>query len=92
VYEEVARGLGPRGQMLKDYHEISRQVAEDRRRRPAEKSWTGIHHQIETEGAWHLHQIVDTAISHLKLDADADVATLSAGLKRRVLLARALAL
>jgi ATP-binding cassette subfamily F protein uup len=35
---------------------------------------------------------VDTVISHLKLDADAEVSTLSAGLKRRVLLARALVL
>ena len=50
-----------------------------------------IQHRIEAEGAWHVHQTVETAISHLSLDPDADVSTLSAGLKRRVLLAKALA-
>ena len=90
VFEEVSRGLGPRGQLLKAYHEASRRVAEG-----GEGDWLAkldrIQHQIEAAGAWHVHQTVETAISHLKLDADADVATLSAGLKRRVLLARALA-
>jgi ATP-binding cassette subfamily F protein uup len=38
-----------------------------------------------------MHQEVDTIISRMTLEADADVANLSAGMKRRVLLARALA-
>ena len=90
VFEEVSRGLGPRGQLLKEYHELSRRMAEGGQDDLLAKL-DRVQHQIEAAGAWHVHQTVETAISHLKLDADADVATLSAGLKRRVLLARALA-
>ena len=90
VFEEVSRGLGPRGQLLKEYHELSRRVAEGGEGDLLVKL-DRVQHRIEAAGAWHVHQTVETAISHLKLDADADVATLSAGLKRRVLLARALA-
>lgn len=91
VYEEVSRGLGPRGSLLKEYHQVSRLVAEQGQPELLARL-DRIHRRIETEDAWHVHQIVDTVISHLKLDPDADVSTLSAGLKRRVLLARALAL
>jgi len=91
VYEEVSRGLGPRGRLLKEYHDTSRLVAESEQPELLARL-DRIHRQIETEDAWHVHQIVDTVISHLKLDPDAEVSTLSAGLKRRVLLARALAL
>jgi len=41
---------------------------------------------------WKRHQQVDKVISQLKLDADTDISTLSAGWKRRVLLARGLAI
>jgi ATP-binding cassette subfamily F protein uup len=91
VYEEVSRGFGPRGSLLKEYHQVSRLVAEQGQPELLARL-DRIHRRIETEDAWHVHQIVDTVISHLKLDPDADVSTLSAGLKRRVLLARALAL
>ena len=45
---------------------------------------------LEDEGGWHLHQEVERVLSRLKLDPDAEFATLSGGTKRRVLLARAL--
>ena len=90
VYQEVSRGLGRRGQLLQDYHEVSRRLTAGQTPELLAKL-DRIQHAIEAEGAWHVHQIVETAISHLKLDPDADVATLSAGLKRRVLLAQALA-
>lgn len=90
VYQEVARGLGPKGRLLNDYHDLSRQVAENPAHELLDKL-DRLHRRIETENAWHIHQTVDTVISHLKLDPDAEVSTLSAGLKRRVLLAKALA-
>ncbi len=50
------------------------------------------HHADGAHEEWKRHQEVDKVISQLKLDADTDIATLSAGWKRRVLLARGLAI
>lgn len=91
VYQAVSEGLGRRGQLLQEYHDTSRQLADDHTPALTNKL-DRLQHELETHNAWHVHQQVDTVISHLKLNADADVNTLSAGLKRRVLLARALVL
>ena len=90
VYDVIADGLGARATLLKEYHEVSRQLADhDSDELLARLDRT--QHKIEAQGAWAVHQRLDTVISQLKLDADAEVSTLSAGLKRRVLLGRALA-
>ncbi len=91
VFHAVSEGLGRRGQLLQDYHDVSRQLAENPVRQVMDKL-NRLQHELETQDAWHVHLQVDTVISHLKLNADAPVDTLSAGLKRRVLLARALVL
>jgi ATP-binding cassette subfamily F protein uup len=91
VYQAVSEGLGRRGQLLQEYHDTSRQLADDHTLALTNKL-DRLQHELETHNAWHVHQQVDTVISHLKLNADAQVNTLSAGLKRRVLLARALVL
>ena len=49
-----------------------------------------VQHQIETSGAWHFHQRVETVIARTELDENAQFRLLSAGWKRRVFLARAL--
>ncbi len=90
VYDVVADGLGTRATLLKEYHEVSRQLA-DHGSDELLARLDRIQHAIEAQGAWAIHQRLDTVISQLKLDADADAAHLSAGLKRRVLLGRALA-
>src|SRR5699024_2765750 len=46
--------------------------------------------RIEAAGAWTLDQRVAATLDRLGLDGDAEFARLSGGLKRRVLLARAL--
>ncbi len=91
VFEEVSRGLGRRGTLLKEYHDISRRVAGEASPDLLAKL-DRTHHQLEAGGAWDVHQQVETVISHLKLDPDAEVSTLSAGLKRRVLMAKTLVL
>jgi ABC transport system ATP-binding/permease protein len=45
----------------------------------------------EADGLWQTRQDAESALTQLQLDANADFAELSGGLKRRVLLARALA-
>jgi ABC transport system ATP-binding/permease protein len=91
VFDEVAGGLGDHGRLLKEYHELSRKV-EAEPTPEGLKKLDRLHHEIEAKDAWSMHLRVETVLTHLKLDADRDVAALSAGLKRRVLLAKALVL
>lgn len=89
VYDEVTRGLGPRAELLAEYHEVSHRLALE----PGDalrKRLDRIHHALEADGGWGMHQEVEAVVSRMTLPADADVATLSAGMKRRVLLAKAL--
>jgi ATP-binding cassette subfamily F protein uup len=82
VYEIVLAGLGERGTLL-----------EQHRRAIADEDYDAlerIQHRLEAEGAWDLEQDVARTLTRLSLDADIDFTTLSGGLKRRVLLARAL--
>jgi ATP-binding cassette subfamily F protein uup len=89
VYDVVASGCREHVELLREYHDLSHQIA---------KSGGGdllrklerVQHQIETSGAWHYHQRVETVIAKTELDENARFQVLSAGLKRRVFLAKAL--
>ncbi|MEM9290166.1 MAG: ATP-binding cassette domain-containing protein [Acidobacteriota bacterium] len=50
-----------------------------------------LQQRLESTGAWSRHLVVERVLSRMELDPDAATATLSAGMKRRVLIARALA-
>ena len=82
VYEIVLAGLGERGTLL-----------EQQRRAIAADDYDAlerVQHRLEAEGAWDLEQDVARTLTRLTLDPDIEFTTLSGGLKRRVLLARAL--
>ena len=90
VFDEVTRGLGARAELLTEYHQVSARLAveeSDALRQRLDR----LHHTLEIEGGWRIQQEVEAVISRMTLEGDADVATLSAGMKRRVLLAKALA-
>ena len=75
--------------LLTAYHHAAVQVAEGST--PAVLDNLGrLQHQLDEQDGWRLEQRIETVMSHLNLDADARVETLSGGWKRRVLLARAL--
>jgi ATP-binding cassette subfamily F protein uup len=89
VFDEVARGLGPRAALLADYHHVAQRLtheATDDLRAQLGR----IQHALEAEGGWGMYQEVESVISRMSLHPYADVAVLSAGMKRRVLLAKAL--
>jgi ATP-binding cassette subfamily F protein uup len=89
VFDEVARGLGPRAQRLAEYHRLAHQLAvegSDELHARLDR----VQHALEIEGGWTMHQEVEAILSRMSLEPDADVSDLSAGMKRRVLLARAL--
>jgi len=89
VFNCVSEGLGELGALIQRFHQLSAQLASHSNDKLlAQMEHT--QHELETRGGWSLEQRVETAISRLSLDADADVQSLSGGVQRRVLLARAL--
>ncbi|HID45648.1 MAG TPA: ATP-binding cassette domain-containing protein, partial [Chromatiaceae bacterium] len=90
VFEMVADGLGELAGLIKDYHAACVSLA-DEGGDAAMNRLSGIQQKMESAGGWQLEQQVEQVISRMALDPDASFAGLSGGMKRRVLLARALA-
>jgi ATP-binding cassette subfamily F protein uup len=89
VFDVVAAGLGESAKLLQAYHTAVHQMANghsDKAAAELEKAQQAV----EAAGAWHLNQQVETMLSRMQLDGDADVAIMSGGMKRRVLLSKAL--
>jgi ATP-binding cassette subfamily F protein uup len=89
VFDEVARGTGPRADLLAEYHHVASRLAVEASDQLRTRLGS-IQAALELGDGWKIHQDVQTVISRMGLDADADVGILSAGMKRRVLLAKAL--
>ncbi|NUQ62966.1 MAG: ATP-binding cassette domain-containing protein [Pirellulales bacterium] len=88
VFDAVAAGLGERGRLLADFHHASHQFAagdHSLRRRLDE-----LQRALDAAGAWQVQKEVEQVLVRMGLDPEAEVAALSAGMKRRVLLAGAL--
>ncbi len=89
VFDEVARGLGPRAELLAEYHHVAHQLAlagSDELRARLDR----IQHALEINDGWSMNQQVEAILSRMSLEPESNVSDLSAGMKRRVLLARAL--
>ncbi|MEO1902769.1 MAG: ATP-binding cassette domain-containing protein [Alcanivorax sp.] len=88
VHEMVAGGLGELGELLNEHERLTRALAagDD----DAMSRFEALSERIEAHGAWQLLNRVETVLSKLNLDGAAGFAGLSGGMKRRVLLARAL--
>ena len=57
---------------------------------PIREELDRIHHNLDMEGVWYKREQVNKSLSQLGVDADRAFSSLSAGLKRQVLLTRAL--
>ncbi|MEM7163952.1 MAG: ATP-binding cassette domain-containing protein [Planctomycetota bacterium] len=90
VYDVVATGLGPLGDLLRRYHRVAEQLAKDGAAEDAVEELHQLQEQLDAADAWEHQREVDRVLSKLSLDPDVEVGPLSAGMKRRVLLARAL--
>lgn len=85
VFDVVAQGLGPAGSMLAKYHHIAHDTPD------AEDQLNKLHDDLERTDAWKKLSVIEKVISQVAVDPEAEFSELSAGLKRRVLLAKALA-
>ncbi|MEB8432570.1 ATP-binding cassette domain-containing protein [Cocleimonas sp. KMM 6892] len=88
VYEVVASGLAETGELLSAFHAMNEE--DDIGSEDWMKRFERIQHKLESCNGWHFQNTIDTVISKLELNADVDFGQLSGGIKRRVLLARAL--
>lgn len=84
VWDVVAGGLGDLGAWLAQYHHLSHAEHVDM------DALARVQGKIEDANGWSLDQRVTETLERLGLDGDALFSSLSGGLKRRVLLARAL--
>lgn len=88
VADIVAEGAGEAAQVLKEYHEASDAcVLGDM---DACDRMGNLQHKLDLLDGWALETKVNAILSKMGLDPEADLADLSGGRKRRVLLARAL--
>ncbi len=84
VFDVVAAGLGELGAQLAQYHHLIHAEPVDT------DALARVQAKIEAAHGWSLDRRVTETLERLGLDGDAEFARLSGGMKRRVLLARAL--
>lgn len=90
VFEVVADGLGEIADLVKEYHAAGAALGEAVDERALARL-AQAQQALEQLGGWQVQQRVETILSRMTLDGEVEFASLSGGMKRRVLLARALA-
>ncbi|ESQ13632.1 MAG TPA: ABC transporter ATP-binding protein [Chromatiaceae bacterium] len=90
VLDMVADGLGELGALVGEYYRLSHRVGTDADSFTDLERMAVIQQRLEVDGGWDIEQRAERVISRLGLDAESRYATLSGGLRRRVMLARAL--
>ncbi|MEN6448998.1 MAG: ATP-binding cassette domain-containing protein [Thermoguttaceae bacterium] len=88
ISDVVAQGFGPAAALLAEYHHLTSRLASGESDE-LQTALGRVQHALEADGGWRMHQQIEATLSRMSLPPDADVATLSAGMKRRVLLAKA---
>jgi ATP-binding cassette subfamily F protein uup len=90
VFAVVADGLGEIAAKVKAYHAASQRVIEDHSQQALDRL-AHAQQALEAADGWQLEQQAERVISRMQLDPEVRFEALSGGMKRRVLLARALA-
>ncbi|HSH27149.1 MAG TPA: ATP-binding cassette domain-containing protein [Wenzhouxiangella sp.] len=83
VFDQVAQGLGEVGGLLAEFHRISRGDFNP-------DALARVQAKLDATGGWDVDSQVERVLDHLGLDGEAPFSQLSGGMKRRVLLGRAL--
>jgi ATP-binding cassette subfamily F protein uup len=89
VFDVVATGLGEIGDAIRRFHHLTHEMGGELDAR-ALQELEDCQHVIEAAGAWDMEKTIENLLTRLSLPIEVDISTLSGGLKRRVLLARAL--
>jgi ATP-binding cassette subfamily F protein uup len=86
VFDVVAGALGHVGALLAEFHRLSHRLDEP----GATAALADVQAQLDAERGWNVDQRVTEVLARLGLAEEADFSAMSGGMKRRVLLARAL--
>ncbi|MCB1759946.1 MAG: ATP-binding cassette domain-containing protein [Gammaproteobacteria bacterium] len=89
VFDIVASGLGGMAELVRRYHHLALRL-ESQADGETLARLARVQNELEAAGGWHSEQLVERTLSRLQLTGESEFPTLSGGLKRRVLLARAL--
>lgn len=89
IIDIVLDGLGEKGRLLHEYHQRAREASTGDSIALTKLDQTMK--AVDAADAWSIDQKAHNIITRMGLDPDADYSSLSGGMKRRVLLARALA-
>lgn len=89
VFAAVAGGLNQLGELLSAYHHATAALAHSHSEEDL-KRVERLQHDLEAQDGWLLNQRVESVLTRLQLPADAVLAELSGGWRRRVALGRAL--
>ncbi|MBI1246616.1 ATP-binding cassette domain-containing protein [bacterium] len=89
VYDVVADGVGNLAEALREYHTLTHQLAENPSDEIAQRI-DQLQHEIDTQDGWNLQNQIEQTLTRTELDGELVFQKLSAGMKRRVLLAQAL--
>ncbi|MGB5737103.1 MAG: ATP-binding cassette domain-containing protein, partial [Thiohalocapsa sp.] len=99
VLDVVAGGLGELGALVGEYYRLSHRLGDVSATKGDQDAvnqagaldrMAAIQQRLEVDGGWEIEQRAERVISRLGLDAEVHYSTLSGGLRRRVMLARAL--
>ncbi|MFK5895172.1 MAG: ATP-binding cassette domain-containing protein [Pseudomonadota bacterium] len=90
IFDIVASGVGEAQILLTQYHHLILKIEQDHSNEKYLKQLAIVQDDLEHINGWSAMQKVEQVISRLLLDADEQIENLSGGLKRRVMLARAL--
>jgi ABC transport system ATP-binding/permease protein len=90
VFESVAGGLGAVNAQLVEYHRLTALLAERHDDAALLDRLHAVQERLEAGDGWRVTSRIESVLSALTLDADASIATLSGGVRRRVAMARAL--
>jgi ATP-binding cassette subfamily F protein uup len=92
VFDVICQKMGPKGARLAAYHRLyDLNESGGRSADDIPKKLVALQQTIDSEDGWQVRQQVVQIISQMNLAVDGDVGTFSAGMKRQVLLAAALA-
>ena len=88
-FEIIAQGIPVHGELISRFHKVG-QLHLEQSLPEVEEEYARLQEQIEAFEGWGLIPKVEQIATRLLLDSNAEFSTLSAGLKRRVLLGKAL--
>lgn len=95
VADIVASGLKKDGELLVRYREATSglvqayETGDFQRTDSLQKEMDRLQHELEVSGAWESQRKVESVLQQIGIDGAAEISSLSAGKKRRVLFARA---